>query len=261
MKRRASLALLAASCLAGNWDWARAADVPDLVVRSKPSLVLVGTYSETDSPRFTFHGTGFAVGDGNLAVTNMHVLPGPEDEAPLGTFRSLMVQVRRPSGEWSERAVEVIARDRAHDLVLLRFEGPAVPPFKLAASDVAREGTSIVLMGFPIGGVLGFAPVTHHGIVSSIAPIALPQSGSQGLNARAIRQLREGSFDILQLDATAYPGNSGGPVLDIASGAVIGVVNMVLVKGSRESALSQPTGISYAIPVAYVRDLIASAPK
>ena len=37
---------------------------------------------------------------------------------------------------------------------------------------------------------------------------------------------------------------------------VLGIVNMVLVKGSRESALSSPTGISYAIPISHLAELI-----
>jgi S1-C subfamily serine protease len=45
-------------------------------------------------------------------------------------------------------------------------------------------------------------------------------------------------------------------VLDARTGEVVGVVNMVLVRGTRESALSNPTGISYAIPVAFVRQLL-----
>jgi S1-C subfamily serine protease len=76
------------------------------------------------------------------------------------------------------------------------------------------------------------------------------------LNARAIAKLREGNFEVLQLDATAYPGNSGGPVFDAESGTVLAVLNMVMVKSSRESALSQPTGISYAIPVRHLLALM-----
>lgn len=97
-----------------------------------------------------------------------------------------------------------------------------------------HECQSIAFIGFPIGGVLGFSPVTHRGIISSITAIALPMPQARQLNESAIRRLREGSFDIYQLDATAYPGNSGGPVLDVGTGRVVGVLNMVLVKGSKE---------------------------
>ena len=43
----------------------------------------------------------------------------------------------------------------------------------------------------------------------------------------------------------------------IDSGRVLGVINMVLVKNSKESVLSSPSGISYAIPVRFVRALLA----
>ena len=73
-----------------------------------------------------------------------------------------------------------------------------------------------------------------------------------------IRAMRD-PFDVLQLDATAYPGNSGSPVYDPATGHVLGVLNSVLVKDSKESALERPTGISYAIPVRFVKALINEA--
>jgi len=119
-----------------------------------------------------------------------------------------------------------------------------------------REGQSIAVMGFPIGGVLGFKPVTHRGIISAITPIALPMPASRQLNEATVQRLRTGTFDVYQLDATAYPGNSGGPVLDVDTGAVIGVISMVLIKGTKESALTNPSGISYAMPSSYVEALL-----
>jgi serine protease Do len=111
-------------------------------------------------------------------------------------------------------------------------------------------------MGFPIGGQLGMIPVTHRGLLSSVANVVMPTPSAKQLNARAVMQLREGGFAIYQLDATAYPGNSGGPVLDAASGKVIGIMSMVLAKGSREVAISHPSGISYAIPIRHAIELM-----
>jgi S1-C subfamily serine protease len=127
----------------------------------------------------------------------------------------------------------------------------------LAPGGRAREGQAVAFMGFPLGGALGFSTVTHRGIISAITAIALPPPSASGLNERAIRQLRERPFDVYQLDATAYPGNSGGPLLDTATGEVLGIVNMVFVKGSKETALNQPSGITYAIPSAFIQELLA----
>jgi S1-C subfamily serine protease len=219
--------------------------LPDLVARAKRSVVLVGSYGLLDNPRFGFRGTGFVVGDGRHILTNAHVLPAAE---PGRIDRSVAVQVWTPESQWLMRGAEVVSTDTQRDLALLRFDEPAVPALTLAATE-AREGTAIALIGFPIGGALGYSHVTHRGIVSARTAIVPPASGPQGLSERAVRQLRQGAFEVIQLDATAYPGNSGGPVLDIESGEVVGVVSMVLVKGTRESALSAPSGISYAIPV------------
>ena len=111
-------------------------------------------------------------------------------------------------------------------------------------------------MGYPLGGALGFSVVTHRGIISSRVSSTAPAPSAGTLSDRAVLSARSGAFDLLQLDATAYPGNSGGPLVNVDSGAVIGVVSMVLVKGTRESALSSPTGITYAVPAKYVAAML-----
>jgi serine protease Do len=229
------------------------ADTPDVILRIKPSIVIVGTFKPTNSPRFSLRGTGFVAGDGNWAVTNAHVIPDGADADPDA---KIVVQVRQGQNDLQMRQATVLEVDKVHDLALLRFEGPAVPAVTLRDSDTVREGQSVAFMGFPIGGALGFSPVTHRGMVSSITPIALPPANSQQLNARTISSLRSGSFDIFQLDATAYPGNSGGPMFDADTGEVLGVINMVFVKGTKESALTNPSGISYAIPAKFVMQLL-----
>lgn len=255
--RRRSL-LLAGLLLPGAAVSPARADLPETVARIKPSILVVGTFRPTDSPRFRMRGTGFVVADGNLAITNVHVLPeATENVAGL----SLMVQVRRPDGTLSMRQATVLQEDRAHDLVLLRFEGAAAPAMRIGDSQAVREGQAVAFTGFPIGGALGFSPVTHRGTISSIASAVLPVPTARVLSAAAIQSVRAGAFDIFQLDGTAYPGNSGGPLFDPDSGEVLGVVNMVLLKGARESALSQPSGISYAIPSRHVAALIEAAQR
>lgn len=228
--------------------------LPETIVRVKPSVVIVGSYNPTAAPRFSLRGTGFVVGAGNWVVSNAHVLQAP---GSVETQGQLVVQVRTGPETFQTRAARVLDKDVFHDLTLLQIDGPPVPALPLADSDRVKEGQELAFMGFPIGGALGFSSVTHRAMLSSITQARLPSAQSGQLNERAIRGLREGNFQIFQLDATAYPGNSGGPLFDPASGEVVGVMNMVLLKGTRESALSQPSGISYAIPARHVREMMA----
>lgn len=244
--RCALLAALAAPA------WAQG-DLVALIAAAKPSVVALGTFNPTDSPRFGFRGTGFAVGDGTLVVTNFHVLPPGVDSENAPRF--IAVSPRTPTGP-VQRTARVVATDRVHDLALLKVDGTPLPPLALAEGELAPEGTSIALIGFPIAGALGFSPVTHKGILAAVTGIAPPVPTAQQLNERAVARMREGNFEIYQLDAIAYPGNSGGPVFDVARGQVLGVISSVAVKEGRESALSRPTGISYAVPVRHVLELL-----
>lgn len=248
--------VLAASVLIFGGLAQACADLPDTIARIKPSITLVGTFKKTNSPPFTFRGTGFVVGDGRLVATNAHVLPDLLEAD--GTI--LAIQARREDGQLQLRQASKVAVDKDHDLALLRIDGPPLPALALGQSRAIREGQPIAFTGFPIGGSLGFSPVTHRGIVSAITPIALPSPTARQLSGTLINRLKNGAFDIFQLDATAYPGNSGSPVYDEETAAVIGIINMVYVKGSKEAALSQPSGISYAIPVDYLVRLLAQRP-
>lgn len=244
----ATLTLVLAQLGASAW-----AGLADALPRVKASIVIVGTYKVSDSPRFQLRGTGFVIDEGLTVVTNAHVL---SEVTGLSDAPALVVQVRGSDGQWQMRRVERHYRDDAHDLALLRIEGLAVPALVVGDSERVREGDDLAFTGFPIGGILGYSPVTHRATVSSITPAALPSPSARQLQERAVRGLRNGTFDIFQLDATAYPGNSGGPLFDPNSGEVLGVINMVLIKGTRESALSQPSGIAYAIPARFIRELL-----
>ena len=233
---------------------AKATELADVIDGLRPSIVGIGTVRSipgSKKPAIRFRGTGFVTGNGRQVITNNHVLPENLDRE---TKESLAIFVGRVKGG-KVMAVKVLRKDRDHDLALLEIVSGSLPAMRLADSAFLREGSDIAFTGFPIGVVLGLFPVTHKGIISAITPIAIPSVSSRTITAAQMKRLRA-PFDVYQLDATAYPGNSGSPVYKRNTGEVIGVINSVFVKGAKETALEKPSGISYAIPVRYVHDLL-----
>jgi S1-C subfamily serine protease len=236
---------------------ALAADVPATIARVKGSIVAIGTFERTRTPPFQFMGTGFAVGDGTLVVTNLHVLPPVLDPSKSESVAVLSAAPPKDGrGQAQMREAKRVAIDPGADLAVLKIDGPPLPPLKLRDSDTVREGQEILMTGYPVGAVLGPFAATHRGMIAAITPIAIPQARAADLEPATLRRLTSGSFPVFQLDATAYPGNSGSPIYDPDTGEVIGIVNMVLVKGTKEAALSQPTGITYAIPSRHLKALL-----
>jgi serine protease Do len=233
-------------------------DVEDTIARVKQSIVAVGTFQQARSPAFQFRATGFIVGDGTLVATNAHVLPETVNADRMESI-AILIPGQGGPGRLQVRRAVVAGRDESHDLALLKIEGAALPALPLGDSTQVREGREVYFTGFPIGAVLGAYPVTHRGLVASISPVAIPQRNASELKAGVLRRLSAGTFPIFQLDATAYPGNSGSPVYEAAGGSVIGIINMVMVRATKESLLTQPSGITYAIPVDALRKLLASA--
>lgn len=233
------------------------AQPPDTIARVKASVVAVGTVQKLRSPQFQFLGTGFAVGDGSLIATNAHVLPGLLDPERRQTLAILQSAAPRDGREQVQaREVKRVGLDVGHDLAVLKLEGEPLPALVLANSEGVREGQSVLFTGFPIGSVLGPFPATHRAMVAAITPIAIPQGRAADLDAATARRITTGAFPVFQLDGTAYPGNSGSPVYDAGTGAVIGVLNMVLVKTTKEAILAQPSGIAYAVPIVHLRALL-----
>lgn len=227
------------------------AGLPETVALVRPAVVGVGTFQTTRRPPVRLLGTGFVVGDGTLVVTNAHVLP-----ALLAVEKKETLAIFAGRGRRAERrAARQVAVDPVHDLAILRVEGKPLPALQLGEASRVREGDSIAFTGFPIGAVLGLYPVTHRGIVSAISPIVLPASQDRQLTAALIKRMRD-PFEIFQLDATAYPGNSGSPLYLPRTGEVVGILNMVFVKESKETVLEKPSGIAYAIPVRHLKALL-----
>jgi S1-C subfamily serine protease len=247
-----TLRLLGCGLLCCLLTSAIAADLPATIASVKPSVVGVGSFQKTRTPAVRFNGTGFVVGDGRSVLTNAHVLPPVAEGNALETLGIVIAR-----GEQFEfRAATVAGIDREHDLAHLRIDGAPLPALQLGDGARMAEGRELVFTGFPLGMVLGLHPVTHRALLSAITPVVMPSLSSGKLGAGAIVQLQRERFPIYQLDATAYPGNSGSPLYDPDSGVVYGIVNMVFVKGLKESAISNPSGITYAVPALHARELL-----
>jgi S1-C subfamily serine protease len=230
------------------------ADLIHLLPALKPSIVGIGTAHPLRAPRNLLGGTGFVVGDGRHVVTNLHI-PPPILEEEKG--ETLVVFLRGANGV-DTRVARRVASDPEHDLLLLRFDGEPAPALRVVDSLRVREGETYFFTGYPIGAVLGLYPATHRAGLAAIAPVFSPPQSSRALTPKLIRRA-DNPFLMFQLDAIAYPGNSGSPLYDGATGEVVGVVNSVFVKGAKENAIKDPSGIAYAIPSVHVRALLEQA--
>jgi len=256
--RRKNLIYLMMGFLSVTATWLPAttclADLPNTIVRILPSIVGVGTVLKTRRPPAKLVGTGFVVGDGRHVITNAHVIPEKINTAKL---EYLAIFTGKGNSPQARQAVKVKV-DTVHDLVLLKFEGAPLPALTLGQSSRVRAGEEYAFTGFPLGGIFGLYPVTHRGIIGAITPIALQAHAANQLDPAQIKRLRS-PYDVFQLDATAYPGNSGSPLYNPETGTVVGVINKVFVKEGRENVLAKPSGITYAIPGEYARQLLKAA--
>ncbi|MBI1284362.1 MAG: trypsin-like serine protease [Thiobacillus sp.] len=230
------------------------ADVADTLLRVKPGVVGVGTYNPTGSPRANLQGTGFAVLDGRYVVSCAHIFSKPLNSEKKETHAIFLGR----DSQVTVRSARLVATDKAHDLALLKIDGDALPALKLGDSNGVREGWQLYFTGYPIGSVLGLNPSTHRAGLAAIIPIYTPVASASQLNVRTLKQAKD-PYEVFELDAVAYPGNSGSPVWHPDTGEVLGVVNSVYVKGAKEAAITDPSGISYAIPVKYVHRMLEQA--
>lgn len=134
--------------------------------------------------------SGFLVSPQGLIITANHVVNGAS---------SVTVKMR----DGSRYSGKVVAADQGRDLALVKITDPARHFSILPLSPLENSGTgeAVVAIGTPLG---------------------LSWSVTKA-DVSAVRQLRLAK--VLQLDRPLDPGNSGGPVIDAASGKVVGVMS------------------------------------
>jgi len=154
-------------------------------------------------------GSGFIVSPDGYILTNGHVVENAEQVTVRLTDRR-------------EFKAKVVGADRQSDIAVLKIDATSLPTVQLGKSTEANVGEWVVAIGSPFG---------------------FENSVSAGIVSAKSRSLPDATYvPFLQTDVAVNPGNSGGPLFNLA-GEVIGINSQIY---SRSGGYQ---GISFAIPI------------
>jgi S1-C subfamily serine protease len=145
-------------------------------------------------------GTGVVIKDDGTILTNFHVISGAK-------------KLRVTFFDGTESDAVVIGVQPEKDLAVLKPQKipDDLEPAILGSSQQLVPGDSVVAVGFPFG----IGPSVSSGVVSGLNRNFKSPDGKQALSG------------LIQFDAAANPGNSGGPLVNM-SGEVVGIVTAIL---------------------------------
>ena len=167
-------------------------------------------------------GSGFIINAHGTIVTNRHV---------VGHHPSVVVRLddgRRVSGRVSR--IHPVA-----DLAIVRITAPHLEDVPLADVHRVPVGAHVVAFGYPLADSIGPEMTVTEGILSA-------------------KRVRHGLQE-LQTTAAVNPGNSGGPLVDLATGGVVGVIFASIDEGPRGTPIE---GIHFAISINEVKTWLTS---
>jgi S1-C subfamily serine protease len=173
-------------------------------------------------------GTGVVIVDKGIILTNLHVVAGGDR---LGVVFA----------EGTESEAIVLGVQPENDLAVIQAKtlpDDLVPATLRGTGDLA-PGDEVIAIGFPFG----IGPTTTSGVVSGL---------------RRIHRSRDGARDIvnlIQFDAAANPGSSGGPLVT-ADGEVVGIVTAILNPTDQKVFI----GIGFAVPIENAASAIGISP-
>jgi S1-C subfamily serine protease len=162
-------------------------------------------------------GSGVVIIDRGVILTSLHVVSGAS-----------RVRVEFQDGTESDAAV--IGMQPEHDLAVLQAK--QIPDDLQAATLRSAkhlvEGEHVTAVGFPFG----IGPSVSHGVISGLHRRYQSPEGNRTLS------------ELIQFDAAANPGSSGGPLVNSA-GEVIGIVTAILTTSEKAGF----SGIAFAVPI------------
>lgn len=157
-------------------------------------------------------GSGFLVSQDGYIVTNRHVVS--EEDAEYAVF----------TNDGTKYDAEIVARDTALDIAVIKIKGNAFPHLSFGDSDALQVGQSVIAIG---NALAEYRNTVSVGVVSGLSRSITAGDGfgrSETLNK------------LIQTDAAINPGNSGGPLLDL-QGKVVGV-NVAVANGAENIGFS-----------------------
>jgi S1-C subfamily serine protease len=239
MKLALPLAILAAA-QSPLWTPPARPQVATSLEEAESAVVQLVTIRE-DGGRRVPRGSAFYVTDRGHLLTCAHVVDRlPREEA---------ARLRRRDG--TETAFRVLEVDREVDLALLRAE-PSERFLALGEIALPEVGARVVFGGFlgrPDERTGGATLTFKHGTVTSLEHRRV--SGAR----RAVGTRR--SILTVKVDQIADLGQSGGPLLAEDTLAVVGVMRANLESATGGLAGAAPKGYGAAVPLLYVKPLIA----
>ena len=195
----------------------RAATGYEVIRHSVVRVRGLGTDDEADKDDERSVGTGVVILDDGTILTNLHVVAGAKR---IGVIFS----------DGHETDATIVGVRAEHDLAVIRPK--SVPddlmPATLRSTADLRLGDEVIAVGFPFG----IGPSVSSGVISGLRREYQSPEGKRLLT------------NLIQFDAAANPGSSGGPLLT-ADGEVVGIVTGIL-NPNKDAVF---IGIGFAVPI------------
>jgi S1-C subfamily serine protease len=162
-------------------------------------------------------GTGVVIVDKGIILTNLHVVQGAHS-------------IKVTFSDGMESTASITGTQPENDLAVLQAH--KIPDDMIAATMRStadlRSGDQVLAVGFPFG----IGPSASAGVVSGLKRTFRSPEGKSELT------------NLIQFDAAANPGNSGGPLVTM-DGHVVGIVTAILNPTPARTFL----GIGFAVPI------------